>query len=67
MTRIDPSITVAQLLDRHPEAMRLFIDRRMSCIGCSIAPYHTIEEACGEYDLPIDAVMRELAAAIVRA
>lgn len=63
MMRIDPtSTTVAELLDRDPAAMRLFIDRRMSCIGCAIAPYHTIEEACREYDLAVDGFMRELAA-----
>ena len=66
MTPIDPSITVAQLLDRHPNAMRIFIDRRMSCIGCSIAPYHTIEEACAEYDLVLEAFTRELAATVDR-
>ena len=64
MIGMDASNTVAQLLDRHPAAMRLFIDRRMSCIGCSIAPYHTIEEACAEYDLPVDSFMRELVAAL---
>lgn len=62
MIRIDASTTVGQLLDQHPAAIRLFIDRRMACVGCSIAPYHTIEEACAEYDLPVDGFIRELAA-----
>lgn len=66
MTLIDPSVTVTELLDRHPAAMRLFIDRRMSCVGCAIAPYHTIDEACTAYDLPLDDFMRELAAAVDR-
>ena len=66
MTRIDSSVTVAQLLDQHPEAMRLFIDRRMACIGCAVSPYHTIEEACGEYDLPAGTFMQELMTALSR-
>ncbi|HKT18380.1 MAG TPA: DUF1858 domain-containing protein [Stellaceae bacterium] len=62
MTPIGPSLTIAELLDSDPAAMRLFIDRRMSCIGCAIAPYHTIEEACSAYNLPLDSFVRELAA-----
>lgn len=60
MTAVDPSTTVGEFLDHHPAALRLFIDRRMSCIGCSIAPYHTITEACDEYDLSLDDFIREL-------
>lgn len=63
---VDPSATVTELLDRYPAAMRPFIDRHMSCVGCAIAPYHTIDEACRAYDLPVDDFMRELAAAAGR-
>lgn len=65
MTHIDPSITVAQLLELHPVAMRVFIEQRMSCIGCSIAPFHTIAEACSEYDLSLDRFIEELAGIIL--
>jgi hybrid cluster-associated redox disulfide protein len=64
MVRIDRSITVAQLLDQHPAAMRPFIDWQMSCIGCPMAPYHTIEDVCREYDLPLDDFTQELAATV---
>lgn len=60
MTRVEPSATVAQLLERHPVTIRVFIGHRMACIGCAIGPYHTVEEACAEYDLPISTFMREL-------
>lgn len=58
---IDAKTMVSEVLNRHPSTMRVFIDHRMACIGCVIAPYHTIEEACAEYDLEVDSIMREMA------
>lgn len=46
---IDPHMTVAQLLDRHPRVARVFLDRRMACVGCSIAAFETLEEVAAVY------------------
>lgn len=64
MSSIGSTTTVGDILERHPRAMRIFIDHRMACIGCAIAPYHTIEEACAEYGVSVDAVVREIAEAV---
>ena len=29
--------------------IRVFIDRRMHCVGCPIAPFHTVVEAAAEH------------------
>ncbi len=55
---------VADVLERYPPAMRVFIDHGMACIGCVVAPYHTIEEACLEYGVPLEAFRREIADAV---
>lgn len=60
MTVINSNATVDDVLNRHPRTIRVFIDRGMACIGCAIAPYHTIEEACAEYNLTVDSVIREM-------
>lgn len=64
MIAIDPKTTVSDVLNRHPPTMRVFIDHGMTCIGCVIAPYHTIEEACAEYNLAVERFMREIALAL---
>ena len=60
MNLINSKATIADLLSRHPTAIRVFIDHRMACIGCAIAAYHTIEEACAEYNLEINSIIHEM-------
>lgn len=67
MMLIDAKAIVSDVLNRHPSTMRVFIDHGMACIGCVIAPYHTIDEACAEYNLAVEGVMREMAKAIKNA
>lgn len=61
---IDTTAMVSDVLNRHPSTMRVFIGHGMACIGCVIAPYHTIEDACAEYNLEVDSVMREMRHAV---
>lgn len=63
MIVIDPKATISEVLNRHPSAMRVFIDHGMACIGCVVAPYHTLEEACTEYDLMVEGFLHEMAEA----
>lgn len=64
VNEMDAHSTISDVLRWHPQTMRVFIDHRMSCIGCAVAPFHTIEEACAEYRLAVEAIMRELADAV---
>lgn len=66
MMRVGPSTTIADILDRHPAAIRVFLAHRMACVGCAVAPYHTIEEVCADYSLSFDRLKRELATAVKR-
>lgn len=60
MTHIDAKAMVSDVLNRHPSTMQVFIDHGMACIGCVITPYHTIEDACAEYNLAVEAIIREM-------
>ena len=61
-----PSITadqtIEQLLTMQPGAARVLVDRGMHCVGCAIAPFETIAEACAIYDVSVE----ELCAALER-
>jgi hypothetical protein len=43
---IVPNETIAGVLSRHFRTARVFVMHRMHYIGCAIAPFETIEEAC---------------------
>lgn len=40
---------VAEVLGRWPQTARVFLDRRMACVGCPIAGFETIGEAATAY------------------
>lgn len=40
---------VGDVMRRWPATIRIFIDHGMHCIGCPIAGFHTVDEACREH------------------
>ena len=57
---ITPRMRVADVLRKWPETLPVFLSHRMSCIGCFLSPFDTIEEALTVYGLPVAAVLVEL-------
>lgn len=47
----DPDLVLADLFREWPEVARVFIGRRMGCVGCLVAPFHHVADACAEYGL----------------
>ncbi|MCL3882715.1 DUF1858 domain-containing protein [Marivita sp. GX14005] len=54
-------------MKRYPDTVRVFLRRRMLCVGCQVGPFHTISDACEEYRLNEDRFRRELAQAVSEA
>jgi hybrid cluster-associated redox disulfide protein len=48
-TQIGFEMTVEEVMRRWPAIIRIFLDFRMSCVGCPIAGFHTVEDACREH------------------
>lgn len=42
---------VADVLAASPESARVFIERRMGCVGCTFAPFETVSEAARAYGI----------------
>jgi hybrid cluster-associated redox disulfide protein len=47
-----------------PGTIRVFLDFKMGCVGCPIATFHTIEDACHEHGVDRDAFLRALTLAL---
>lgn len=60
----DPELTLAEIMQRWPQAIAVFLDRKMLCVGCEVSPFHTIRDACLEYDLDEEEFTAALKAAI---
>lgn len=59
-----PDLPLADLFRACPQAARPFLRKRMACVGCPIAPFHTIRDACAEYGLDEAAFRAEIRAAV---
>lgn len=57
---------VSEVVRRWPQTVRVFLRRRMACVGCSVAPYVTIAEAARSYACHVDTLVAELQASIAR-
>lgn len=53
---------VDDVMRRWPESIRVFLDFRMACVGCPIACFHTVDDACREHGVERDRFMTALQA-----
>lgn len=58
------STTIAELLAGHPVAARVLVDRRMHCVGCELAPFETLGDACAVYGIAVDELVADIQRAI---
>ncbi|MDE2376358.1 DUF1858 domain-containing protein [Bradyrhizobium sp.] len=46
---IEADDLVDEVMRSHPTTIRVFLDFKMSCVGCPIACFHTVHDACLEH------------------
>jgi len=64
---ISGDANVDELITRYPATARVFIRRRMACVGCEVARFESVAEVCQIYHQPLAAVLAELREAAVEA
>lgn len=60
---ISADTNVDELLDRFPETATVFVQRRMQCVGCSLARFETVADVCEIYRQALEPFLRDLNAA----
>lgn len=53
---------VDAVMSRSPQTIRVFLAFRMRCVGCPIACFHTVDDACREHGVDREAFLRALCA-----
>ncbi len=51
---------VDDVMSAAPETIRVFLAFRMGCVGCPIACFHTVDDACREHSVDRDAFLEAL-------
>lgn len=64
-TDID-DLSLAEIMSRWPSTIGAFLDRRMHCVGCPIAPFHTLIDAAEEHGLLLAGLVADIERARLR-
>jgi hybrid cluster-associated redox disulfide protein len=51
---------------RWPQTVEVFLEWKMYCVGCPIAGFHTLEDACHAHGIERDVFLASLRAAAAR-
>jgi hybrid cluster-associated redox disulfide protein len=50
-----------------PETIRVFLQFKMGCVGCPIAYFHTVDDACREHGVDRDVFLDALRSVVTEA
>ncbi len=57
---LSSDITVKELLDRHPQALQLFMDIGLLCVGCPAEAFHTLADVAREYHFDLNQLLQQI-------
>ena len=58
------SANIKVFLDRYPEAVEVFMDYRLRCVGCPAEKFHTVRDTAKNHKLDLDHFILNLQEAI---
>ena len=58
--QLEATLSVAEVLSRWPQTIRVFMRYRMACVGCAMASFETLAEVAEIYDLDLQEFLSEL-------
>jgi hybrid cluster-associated redox disulfide protein len=62
LSTVDNEQAVNEVMTLWPASIRVFIDRRMHCVGCPVGGLHSLEEAARAHGIAPDDLIAEIAA-----
>ncbi len=61
---VGPESNVDELITRYPATVRVFVKHRMLCVGCEVARFESLAEACRIYRKPLEPLLADLRVAV---
>jgi hybrid cluster-associated redox disulfide protein len=53
-------LSVAEVMERWPNTIKVFLKYQTACVGCEMAPFETIATAAENYNLPLCIFLADL-------
>lgn len=60
----DPDMSLSEVMTRWPETIPVFLRHHMLCVGCLVASFHTVSDACCHHGASEEVFREELARAV---
>lgn len=57
---IKPNMVIAEVIEKYPEAIKVFYDYGITCVGCFLASSETIEQGIGAHGLDAKRFIEDL-------
>jgi hybrid cluster-associated redox disulfide protein len=64
--KLDSKITIKMLLENHPGALAVFIEREVLCVGCPTEAYHTLEDVARIHGCDVEDLLNSLRRTVER-
>jgi len=64
LMKLHSKTTVNDLMKEYPDALAVFIQRRLGCVGCPTEAFHTLEDVAQINGLELDRFLEELEQAV---
>jgi hydroxylamine reductase len=58
--KITKEMTMAEIVEKDPEAAFRLMDMGMMCGGCPVAQFETLEDGCAVHGADVDEVIKQL-------
>lgn len=58
------TLSVHEIMLTWPDAIRVFIDWNLHCVGCPIATFHTLRDAAREHGIEADGLIAAVERAV---
>ncbi len=61
---ITREMTIAEVVQKYPQTVPVFLAHGLMCFGCAIARFENIEQGAMAHGIDVDALMKDLNAAV---
>ncbi|MFW3145276.1 MAG: DUF1858 domain-containing protein [Thermoplasmatota archaeon] len=57
---ITKDMSIAEVIQKHPDLIPIFIQHGLGCLGCAMASFETIEQGALAHGMDVKALMKDL-------
>ncbi|MEA3407509.1 MAG: DUF1858 domain-containing protein [Chloroflexota bacterium] len=61
---ITKHMRIAEIVQKHPEAIRIFFEHGLVCAGCAAARFENLEQGALAHGIDVDALVEDLNEAV---